>query len=90
MRHKYGSYYADWRDHFGKRHMKAFKTARAARAFPAQAGKARHISPPTARAAITDCYLRWHPGAAPLRLARLFRWSKTEAIAAVESARAGG
>jgi len=36
MRHKYGSYYADWRDQFGKRHMKAFKTARAARAYTAR------------------------------------------------------
>ena len=33
MRHKFGSFYADWRDQFGKRHMKAFTTKKAAAKF---------------------------------------------------------
>jgi len=35
MRTKFGSHYADWRDEHGKRHMKAFPTAKAARTFTA-------------------------------------------------------
>jgi hypothetical protein len=33
MRKKYGKYYADWRDQHGKRHMKAFPTAKAAKRY---------------------------------------------------------
>ena len=59
------------------------------RAFPRHAQQARHISPEFARAAIAGKYLEWHPDAQPARLARLFGWSKAEAIEAVEKTRAG-
>ncbi len=55
------------------------------RAFPSETAAARRITPGTARAAIVATYLRWHPGAEPARLARLFGWSKVEAVAAMEN-----
>jgi hypothetical protein len=54
----------------------------ASRAFPKQAAAAREIAPPEARAAIARKYLEWHPAAAPAILARLFGWTKAEALAA--------
>jgi hypothetical protein len=36
MRTKFGSYYADWRDERGRRHMKAFKSKRAAAKYTAK------------------------------------------------------
>jgi len=57
------------------------------RAFPHQAVAARRLTPEAARAAIAAKYLRWHPGAPNARLARLFGWAKTEAIAAAGKAR---
>jgi hypothetical protein len=53
-----------------------------ARAFPKQAAAARTIAPEDARSAIAVKYLAWHPDASPQLLARLFRWSKAEAMAA--------
>ena len=56
MRKRYGKYFADWRDERGKRHMKAFPTAKAARAYTQRmrretAKKAHHAAPPaTSRA----------------------------------------
>lgn len=52
------------------------------RAFARETGAARQISREAARAAIGAKYLEWHPGAAPALLARLFGWSKGEALAA--------
>ena len=52
------------------------------RAFPRETAAARRISKEAARAAIAAKYLEWHPGATPALLARLFAWSKDEALAA--------
>ncbi len=40
MRTKFGSYYADWRDEHGKRHMKAFPTKAAAKQHQAKMRRA--------------------------------------------------
>jgi hypothetical protein len=48
------------------------------RAFPAQVSQARKISPQDARARIAASYRSLYPGAPPLRLARLFGWSKAQ------------
>ncbi len=53
------------------------------RAFPKQAAAARSLSPDAARAAIARKFLERQPAAAPAVLARLFSWSKAEAIAAM-------
>ncbi len=53
-----------------------------ARAFPEEARHSRNIIPETARAAIAKRYLEWRPDAEPPALARLFGWSRVEAIAA--------
>ncbi len=51
MKHKYGKWFADWRDEHGKRHAKAFRTKSKARAYSkrmqreAQAKKARPHKP---------------------------------------------
>jgi hypothetical protein len=56
MRNKYGSFYADWRDQHGQRHMKAFPTKKAALRYQAQqralaqAKKARASGPSRRRA----------------------------------------
>ncbi|MBI3483908.1 MAG: hypothetical protein HY012_01980 [Acidobacteria bacterium] len=52
------------------------------RAFPKQAAAARSTSPEAARATIARKYLDWHPAAPPATLARLFNWTKAEALAA--------
>ncbi len=53
-----------------------------ARAFPKQAEQARGIAAESARAALVRKYLEWHSGAPAMTLARLFGWSKTDAVAA--------
>ncbi len=55
------------------------------RAFPREVSQARRIAPEVARAAVAAKYLKWHPQADPLRLARLFGWTKAEAMAALEN-----
>ena len=55
------------------------------RAFPRQTSLARQIAPKAARAAIAAKYLHWHPEASAALLARLFGWSKAEALAAMPS-----
>ena len=52
------------------------------RAFPKQAAAARSLSPGAARAAIARKFLERRPATPPAVLARLFGWSKSEAIAA--------
>jgi hypothetical protein len=52
------------------------------RAFPKQAAAARTLSPEAARAAIARKFLERRPAAPTAVLARLFGWSKSEAIAA--------
>jgi len=54
-----------------------------ARAFPKQANEARKISPESARTEIAAKYLETHADAPPVQLARLFGWSKAEALAAI-------
>ena len=54
-----------------------------ARAFPKQAAAARSIAPEDARATIAAKYLEWHGDARPQELAKLFRWTKAEATAAM-------
>lgn len=51
------------------------------RAFPRETAAARRIPKEAARATIARKYLEWHPDAAPALLARLFGWSKDEALA---------
>lgn len=53
-----------------------------ARAFPKQVAAARKLSPEAARAALAAKYLEWHPNAEPVVLARLFGWTKAEAVSA--------
>jgi hypothetical protein len=55
------------------------------RAFPKQTAEARRISPEQARAALAAKYLEWYPAAPASQLARLFRWNKLEAAAAIAS-----
>lgn len=52
------------------------------RVFPRQAELARRISPEDARKVIATKYLALYPDAPPMQIARLFGWSKAEAIAA--------
>jgi hypothetical protein len=52
------------------------------RAFPKQAALTKKISLTVARSSIASKYLEWHPGTSPMVLARLFRWTKPEALAA--------
>jgi hypothetical protein len=56
------------------------------RAFPRETSAARRISPESARAAIGRKYFEWHPEATPVLLARLFGWSRADAVAALPSA----
>jgi len=55
-----------------------------AQAFPRQVRDARRINPEQARAVLARKYLQWHPNAPSQFLARLFGWSKAEALAACE------
>jgi hypothetical protein len=57
------------------------------RAFPKQAAAARSLSPSAARSAIARKYLAWHPSAPSATLARLFHWTKSEALAACSGER---
>ncbi len=57
-----------------------------ARAFPKQAEQARGIAAESARAALVRKYLEWHPHAPAMTLARLFGWSKADAVAASAAA----
>jgi hypothetical protein len=52
------------------------------RAFPEAAHAAREITLELARASIAAKYREWNPGAEPARIAKLFGWSKSEALAA--------
>jgi hypothetical protein len=55
------------------------------RAFPRQTAAARSIEPQKARVILAAKYLEWHPAAPPVQLARLFGWSKDDALAACEA-----
>jgi len=52
------------------------------RAFPEQTAEAFEISPEEARARLAAKYIEWRPEAAVATLARLFGWSKDDAIKA--------
>ena len=54
-----------------------------ARAFPKEAAAARRIAPDAAREAVARKYLSRHADAKPQALARLFGWTKAEAVAAM-------
>lgn len=56
------------------------------RAFPDQTAAARRIGPEQARRALAAKFLEWHTDSSPSQLARLFGWSKTDAVAAVKTA----
>jgi hypothetical protein len=53
-----------------------------ARAFPKEAHQARRITPEAARRTLAKKYFEWRADAEPATLARLFGWSRAEAIAA--------
>lgn len=77
--------------HFGaEQETKAWASGRfelTARAFPDQVNAARGIAPEAARAAVAAKYLRMYSAAQSMQLSRLFRWSKSEAQAALTAAR---
>ena len=79
--------------HFGaEQETAALASARfelTSRAFPAQARAARSITPEQARSVIAAKYLEWHPNAPSQTLARLFGWTRAEAIQATETQRHG-
>ncbi len=52
------------------------------RVFPRQVTAARTIKAASARAAIAAKYLEWHPKIEAAHIARLFGWSKNEAVTA--------
>lgn len=56
------------------------------RAFPKQTTAARNIAPDAARAQLAAKYLETHPSTPPVQLARLFGWSKDDALAAYSAA----
>lgn len=56
------------------------------RAFPEETAAAVNVTPEEARGNLAAKYLEHHPGAPPAQLARLFGWSKDEAVAACEGA----
>ena len=53
------------------------------RAFAQQAGQARQISPDDARTAIAVKYRMLYPSASPAQIARLFGWTKAQAVTAL-------
>jgi hypothetical protein len=55
------------------------------RAFPKETASARRILPQHARAILAAKYLEWHAEATPAQVARLFGWSKDEAVKAIEA-----
>ena len=57
------------------------------RAFPMQTAAARSIDPHEARAKLAAKYLEWYPVAPPVQLARLFGWSKDDALVACDAAK---
>lgn len=59
------------------------------RAFPEQVAESRRLSHAEARAALAAKYLEWYPSAPAVQLARLFRWTKAEAAAAIARKVAG-
>ncbi len=56
------------------------------RVFPKQTTAARNIAPDVARARLAAKYLESYPSAPPVQLARLFGWSKDDALAACGAA----
>jgi hypothetical protein len=72
--------------HFGtEQETEAWASSRfelTARAFPAAMSGARRISQDEARRVLAAKYAEWHPGTDARTMARLFGWSKAEAIAA--------
>src|ERR1700730_396330 len=54
------------------------------RAFPTQAAEARILSPETARGALAAKYRSLYPSTAPDQFARLFGWTKAQALSALE------
>ena len=54
-----------------------------ARVFPQQVAQARKISPESARTAIAVQYKTLYPNAAPAQIARLFAWTKAQAVTAL-------
>ncbi len=59
------------------------------RTFPKQTTAARNIAPDAARAQLAAKYLEWYPSAPSVQLARLFGWSKDDAVAACGAAQLG-
>jgi hypothetical protein len=57
------------------------------RAFPDQSAAARTISTDVARAQLAAKYLESHSTAPPVQLARLFGWTRDDALAAFGSAK---
>jgi hypothetical protein len=53
------------------------------RAFPNQFAEARQVSPDGARAAIARKYQTQYPSASPVQVARLFGWTKAQAVTAL-------
>jgi hypothetical protein len=53
------------------------------RAFPKQVAEANKISVEEARTVLARKYCTLHPGATPTQMARLFGWSKAQAVAAL-------
>jgi hypothetical protein len=74
--------------HFGaEQETAAWSSARfelTSRAFPGQVRAAREVPPEEARAAVAAKYRAWHPEAPPPTLMRLFDWTGTEAVPAIE------
>jgi hypothetical protein len=56
-----------------------------ARAFPKQVATARRISPEDSRREIVKKYLALYADAPPTQISRMFGWSKTDAISALNS-----
>ena len=54
-----------------------------ARAFPKQSREAQRISPEDARTAIAGQYRTLYPSASPVQIARLFGWTKAQAVTAL-------
>jgi hypothetical protein len=54
-----------------------------ARAFPEQAAQAMKISVEDARTAVAVQYRTLYPTAAPAQIARLFGWTKAQAVTAL-------
>jgi hypothetical protein len=60
------------------------------RAFPKETKAARGIPAEEARRQLVAKFIEWHPSATPAQMARLFGWSKAEAVAAQLAANANG